>query len=684
VAHRAIVLVPGVDQNTTPVFPDAGINDGNLIRFVPDAKGRALVQPIGGWVKYFANTISSLVRALWAWADINASNYLAVGAESSLSVVASGTNTTITPRTSTTNPAVAASTTIGSGVVTILDVGSNITGYDTVDVQTQIAVGGLVLFGSYAATAIDADHYSIVAQDRFGHTQVANANVVAGGAVPQYATVNGSSLVTVTLTAHGLLAGQSTFTALVSTTLNTVVIYGDYLVLTTPTANTFTIQCSSAANAGSSAYENGGNARYLYHIGAGSLAVGSGFGVGGYGTGGYGSGTAPTTSPGTAITATDWTLDNWGKLLLACPYGGSIYVWDPNTNQPIASVIANAPTANQGILVAMPERQVIAWGSTFTGVIDPLLIRWCDIQDFTTWVGTSTNQAGSYRISRGSRIVGGLQGPQQLIFWTDVGVWTAQYINQPYIYGFNEVGAGCGLIAPKAAGVLSGAVYWMSLTQFFTLSGDGVRPLVCPIWDAVFQNMNTEADAVAKIRVAPNSQFNEISWYYCSSGASEIDSYIKYNTVLRAWDFGTLSRTAWLDQSVLGSPIGAGSNRYLYQHETGNLADGAVIPTTFTIDYFALDEGEYMAFVDQIWPDMKWGASNEAAAAQIQITLTGIDYPGGAERTQGPYDITRSTTFVTPRMRARMVSMTIASGPNNASFWRLGYIRYRVMPDGKF
>ena len=377
-------------------------------------------------------------------------------------------------------------------------------------------------------------------------------------------------------------------------------------------------------------------------------------------------------------------MDNWGKLLLACPYGGSIYTWDPNTNQPIASVIANAPTANQGIFVAMPERQVIAWGSTFTGVIDPLLIRWCDIQDFTTWVGTSTNQAGSYRISRGSRIVGGMQGPQQLIFWTDVGVWTAQYINQPYVYGFNEVGAGCGLIAPKAAGVLGGAVYWMSLTQFFTLSGDGVRPLVCPIWDAVFQNMNTEADAIAKIRVAPNSQFNEISWYYCSAQASEVDSYIKYNTVLRAWDFGTLSRTAWLDQTVLGSPIGAGSNRYLYQHETGNLADGAVIAATFTIDYFAADEGEYMSFVDQIWPDMKWGASNEAAAAQIQITLTGIDYPGGQESTQGPYDITRATTYVTPRMRARMVSMTIASGPNNASFWRLGYIRYRVMPDGKF
>ena len=122
----------------------------------------------------------------------------------------------------------------------------------------------------------------------------------------------------------------------------------------------------------------------------------------------------------------------------------------------------------------MPERQIVAWGSTLNGIQDPLLVRWCDINDFTSttsWINLSTNQAGSYRIPRGSKIVGAIQGPQQGLIWTDLAVWSMQYINQPYIYAFNEIGTGCGLKARKAATSLNGVVYWMGQSQFFMYSG---------------------------------------------------------------------------------------------------------------------------------------------------------------------------------------------------------------------
>ena len=40
-------------------------------------------------------------------------------------------------------------------------------------------------------------------------------------------------------------------------------------------------------------------------------------------------GTAAPAGTGTPITATDWSLDNWGSFLIANPRGGGIYYWDP-------------------------------------------------------------------------------------------------------------------------------------------------------------------------------------------------------------------------------------------------------------------------------------------------------------------------------------------------------------------
>jgi len=384
-----------------------------------------------------------------------------------------------------------------------------------------------------------------------------------------------------------------------------------------------------------------------------------------------------------AFTGTaDWTLDNWGEYLIANPQDGEIYFWNPTGGNVHASVVPNAPKVNEGCFVAMPERQIVAYGSTFNGIKDPLLIRWCDIANFTVWAGTVANQAGSYRIPKGSRIVGAMQGPQQGLIWTDLGIWAMQYINLPLVWSFNEVATGCGLIGKKAAAALSGSVFWMSQTQFFTLSGSGVQPIPCPIWDVIFQDIDlSQAD---KIRCATNARFGEVVWYYPTTGSGGVPTkYVKLNPLLGSWDFGTLTRTAWIDQSVLGAPIGAGGNNVIYQHETSTDADGSAINAYIQTGWFTLDEGDLKTFVDQVWPDMKWGYYGGAQDANVLITFYVADYPGGTVRTHGPYDVTQATTFVTPRLRGRLISIRIESN-DIGSFWRLGNIRYRLQPDGKF
>lgn len=429
-----------------------------------------------------------------------------------------------------------------------------------------------------------------------------------------------------------------------------------------------------------------GRMQIEYQVGLGSLPTGTGYGVGGYGQGGYGTGVAPTLSPGvtpTPVSAVDWTLDNWGEILIATPYGGPIYQWSPPTAAPIATVIPNSPTVNAGSFVAMPQRQIVAWGSTFNGIADPLLIRWCDVNNFSSWIALPENQAGSYRIPKGSKIVQGIQGPQQGLIWTDLGIWAMQYAGPPYVYQFNEIGTGCGLIGRKAASSMNGVVYWMGQSQFFRLSGNGVEPINCPVWDVVFQNI--DRNNVDKIRIAPNSRFGEVSWFYPSaSGGGEVDSYVKFNVLLNQWDYGTLGRTAWINESVLGPPIGAAPNQYIYQHETSTDADGQPMNSFFQTGYFALTEADVKMFVDQIWPDMKWGYYNNSnQGASVQITFYVADYPNSDPVVFGPFNMTDGVEFITPRMRGRLVSIKIDSS-DFGTWWRLGNIRYRVQQDGKF
>jgi hypothetical protein len=265
-----------------------------------------------------------------------------------------------------------------------------------------------------------------------------------------------------------------------------------------------------------------------------------------------------------------------------------------------------------------------------------------------------------------------------------------QYIGPPYVYSFNEIGAGCGLIARKAAAAVNGIYYWMGPSQFYTLSSAGVQPIPCPVWDAIFQNLNTAIDPATgvsntqKIRVAVNSRFGEIQWFYPSAnGSGEVDSYVKYSLYLGIWDYGTLGRTAWVDQSVLGPPIGADpASLYLYQHETSNDADGAPLVASFQSGYYAIAEGDVKAFVDWIWPDMKWSMFDQSASASIQISFLCADYPGDTPTVYGPYTVTQATEYFYTRFRARLMAVKIQSS-DLGTWWRIGLIRYRWAADGK-
>lgn len=670
-AFGAVALRPGVDAELTPTLNVAGISSSDLIRF---REGQ--VEKIGGWVSFYPFAIGSTVRALHAWEDLSSDTHLAVGALSSLSVITDGSSSTITPQTTTTNPSVDFSTTSGSATVEIVDAGITPNTSNSVFIETQVSVGGLILFGVYPiATVTGADSYTITAASD------ATATESNAGAVAQYDTTSGSSTVTVTLPDHGLSNGD-TYYALVSTTGGGVTVGGQYPV-SGVTTDTFTIIAENPATSTVSFDANGGDARMTYYITIGPQSGASGYGLGGYGLGGYGLGTAPPSGTGTPITSTDWTLDNWGQILIACTELGPIYSWTPNSGYVTGTILAGAPNVNTGVFIAMPQQQIVAYGSSnVDGVHDPLLIRFCAISDFNDWIASSTNQAGRFRIPTGSRIVGGIQAPQQGLIFTDIDLYSMQYVGYPNVYGFTKIMNGCGLVGKHAVGILGGNVYWMSPKQFFVKGASGPQPLPCTVWDVVFQDIDT--DNLEKVCCAVNSEFNEVTWYYpsASGGTGNIDRYVKFNPVEKAWDYGSLARTAWIDQSVLGSPIGSGTDQIIYHHEMGYDANGVAMAPFFESGYFVLSEGEEFVFLDMLLPDMKWGTFDGAQTASVQITITVVDWPNGAERSYGPYTMTAAKEFINTRLRGRQAKIKIQSS-DIGSFWRVGRIRYRVAQDGR-
>jgi hypothetical protein len=434
---------------------------------------------------------------------------------------------------------------------------------------------------------------------------------------------------------------------------------------------------------------NGGLAQIVYNISLGPPPIGAGYGLGGYGAGGYGlgegSGTALT---GTPITATDWTSDNWGEIALACPFGGGVYQYDPSSGFLNASIIPTAPAFNGGIFVSTTLQILFCWGASQSQRIgverDPMLISWSDQGDYTVFTPLTTNQAGSFRIPIGSVIRGGMAVSNQSLFWTDLDLWAANYAGFPLVFGFNKIGAGAGAISSHSMQQLRGAVYWMGTSNFYSYSGEGVKVIPCPVWDAVFQNLNTTY--AANVRAMPNTGFNEAGWLYPSTASTngECDSYVKMNITEPGmpWDYGSLPRSAWVDNSILGSPVGATPTGVIYYQETTPDADGSPINASFTTGFYYIAEGEDLAFVDQIIPDMKWGTYGGTNGAQVSLTFNVVDWPGDTPTSYGPYTMTSTTEYISVRFRGRQMSITVSS-IDVGSFWRLGKLRYRWAAAGR-
>ena len=616
-----LLFKPGINKESTSYTAEGGWFDGNLVRF---KKGYA--EKIGGWQKYLLVSYEGTGRKLHNWVNLGGSKLLGLGTRFKLYIQEGANFNDITPLRSTTAAGdVTFAASNGSSTITVTDASHGAAQNDFVTFSGAVSLGGVI-------TAAVLNHeYQVVS------------------------IVNGNSYTFLATDANG----------------NSV------------TAN------------GSDTGNGGGSTVGRYQIGVGlDVFVGStGWGADTWGNSTWGS----TSSLAANNQLRLWSMDNFGEDLIANPRAGSVYYWTNSGGVAARGVALSdlagsnlAPTRGLQVIVSDVDRHALVLGadpiSNSTGLrsgsIDPLLIAFSNQEDITDWEPRSDNTAGSLRCSAGSEIIGGIRARQETLIWTDVALYSLQFIGTPLTFGLNLINEGVTLIGPNCAVNTPAGVFWMDRKGFYKYSGT-VQSIKCSVQSYVYSDFNQSQSY--QFFGFVNKEFNEVGWFYCSSSTTIIDRYVTYNYVEDHWSIGQMSRTAWIDEGVSVNPIAAGkssSTPYLYSHEVGNDDDGSAMSSVYIQSGdFDIGNGQDFQFIKRMIPDIDFngtGGSGQAVDAVLKVR----NYPGDSLATEQTTSFTGTTTKIDMRARGRQAALRFQSSAAGVGF-RLGNTRLDLQPNGK-
>ena len=506
-------------------------------------------------------------------------------------------------------------------------------------------------------------------------------------------TTNGTTTVTVTDADHGAIEGDFvTFDSF--STIDGLDMNNEFEVTTYVDANTYKVTHTDTASGSTSGGGGSGNANYQINIGETASTYGYGWGTDTWSAGKW---NEPSTSSDVTVFARSWSLDNFGEDLIATVLNGSTFIKDISGSiDARATALSNAPTASRFSLVSTDTRHLMIFGTETTigtpASQDDLLFRFSDREDATDYTPVATNEAGSLRISDGSRIVGAVKSSGQILVWTDTSLHGIQFVGTPFTFGLRQLGANCGLISQHAAVEINGRAYWMSDNSFYMYDGV-VKKMPCSVQDYVFDDLSyTNRNDIA---CGINTAFNEIIWYYPSANATAIDRGVAYNYLENTWYTVNIGRTTWLGAYVFENPIAteydasvtanvstilgltAGAS-YIYEHESGNnQADGTAISAFLTTGSVEIADGDELMSVSRLVPDFDNLTNNMTA------TLTLEQYPQSAANVTTTGTITSTTEKIDVRGRGRAVKIKYETNTVDDSAWRLGSTKLQLRPDGR-
>jgi hypothetical protein len=333
---------PGLNREGTDYSNEGGWFDGDKIRF-----RSGFPEKIGGWTQVSNNTFNGVARSIWVWSSGDAgigNSYIGVGTNTQYYIFFGGVYNDVTPVVDTnilTNPFTTVS---GSTTVTVTDAGYNPSVGDYINISGASLVGGILIDGEYAVTAIlSGTTYTITS------LAAATSSATGGGTVTiqyeypvglnvysigtgwgagpwsgvptpvtvnlgtnPFSTTSGSATITVTQATHGMSNG--TYVAFSGATavagISAAVLNTTYIISGVAT-NTYNITLATGLTA--NATTTGGGSSVVVIQGSGSQGWGDGF------------------ASGIGQQLRLWSDDNFGADLVIAPRGGPIFYWKDST-----------------------------------------------------------------------------------------------------------------------------------------------------------------------------------------------------------------------------------------------------------------------------------------------------------------------------------------------------------------
>ena len=694
-----IQLRPGVDKETTRYTAEGGWFDSDKVRF---RSGQP--EKIGGWQRISGTSFLGICRSLWNWVTLGGQNLLGVGTNLKFYIENGGAYNDITPfrdQVTLTNPF---ETFAGSPIVEVTDANGGFIDGDFVTFYEGTAVGGLTIVGTYQLSSSGGNIYTIDVGTP------ASSDDTGGGTVYALYQINTGPAFAVPLVGWGASSWGSGTWGIGDSSTDSLRLwsqsnFGEDLVFGPRgggvyywdatggfTASTFSATVNNPTLiTTSAAYPNGTPVRFAPDVGA----------------------TIPTgIEPGKLYYVRNSTGTTFN--ISATPTGALIAVTVAGVG--VSRVLPNAyllrdfggasdvPLMQNFILVSDTSRFLFCFGCNDYGetIIDPMLIRWSDQENAINWTPSPTNQAGSLRLSTGSRIVVAAQSRQEILVWTDSALYSLQFVGAPIVWSSQLVGENISIAGQNATAYSNGVSYWMGKDKFYMYDGRA-QTLPCTLRRYVFDDFN---EAQYEQVVAGTSEgFHEVWWFYCSKNSNDIDRYVIYNYQEQIWYHGNLGRTAWLDSGLRNQPIAATYVNNLVDHEIGcdNLetAVPAPIPAQITSAEFDLEDGDKFMFIWRVLPDITFVTSTaqnpEATMYLLPLSNSGSGYlvnpnPNDNHSVGGTSSAAITRTAVVPvekftgqvytRVRGRQLAIKVESTDLGVN-WQLGLPRLDARPDGR-
>jgi hypothetical protein len=483
-------------------------------------------------------------------------------------------------------------------------------------------------------------------------------------------------------------------------------------VKTVPSATTFTIQMPTDET-GTGATNDGTLDVHPYEpVGPLNQTYGYGWGTSTWSRLTWGS---ASTSSNVVLDPANWSLDNWGQVLIATIHNGRSFTWDPSASNALTTRAVrnnNMPSRSVMSIVSDRDRHLIHLGTETTigspSTQDKMFIRFSDQENYDIYAPTSVNTAGTFQLDDGTQIIGACKGKDYIMVFTDTATYRLDFVGPPFTFSIRKVASNAGLIGQHAAVYANGAMWWMGATGGFYVYDGTVKSVPCLVEDFVFTNngagdLGLNYNSGEIIYAGINELYSEVNWFYPSANSTVIDRCVTYNFSEQVWTTSSLDRTTWEGSTVYAAPfatdyqssltptyptVNGVSNgaTILYQHETGVNQENADGTETAISSYIqsgefeigAEGEGQYFMSVSRFIPDFK------SLSGDAQVTIYVNRYPQSTATSSplGPFTVTSSTTKIDTRARGRLAAVKIATDGLNES-WRYGTFSFDVRPDGR-